>query len=81
MRSPDPARRIQWLLWGASAIATAIFLLDMAISLNVDLHALHHERTWWETLWFWMQMVSPIAAQFLLLPGAEIGRASCRERV
>ena len=68
MRSPDPARRIQWLLWGASAIATAIFLLDMAISLNADLHALHHERTWWETLWFWMQMVSPIAAQFLLLP-------------
>ena len=68
MRSPDPARRIQWLLWGASAIATAIFLLDMAISLNADLHALHHERTWWETLWLWMQMVSPIAAQFLLLP-------------
>jgi len=68
VRSPDPARRIQWLLWGASAIATAIFLLDMAISLNADLHALHHERTWWETLWFWMQMVSPIAAQFLLLP-------------
>ena len=68
MRSPDPARRIQWLLWGASAIATAIFLLDMAISLNADLHALHHERTWWEALWFWMQVVSPIAAQFLLLP-------------
>ena len=68
MRSPDPARRIQWLLWGASAIATAIFLLDMAISLNADLHALHHERTWWETLWFWLQMVSPIAAPFLLLP-------------
>ena len=68
MRSPDPARRIQWLLWGASAIATAIFLLDMAISLNAEFHALHHERTWWETLWFWMQVVSPIAAQFLLLP-------------
>ena len=68
MRSPDPARRIQWLLWGASAIATAIFLLDIAVSLNADLHALHHERTWWEALWFWMQVVSPIAAQFLLLP-------------
>ena len=68
MRSPDPARRIQWLLWVASAIATAIFLLDIAVSLNADLHALHHERTWWEALWFWMQVVSPIAAQFLLLP-------------
>ena len=68
MRSPDPARRIQWLLWGASAIVTAIFLLDIAVSLNADLHALHHERTWWEALWFWMQVVSPIAAQFLLLP-------------
>jgi len=68
VRSPDPARRIQWLLWGASAIATAIFLLDIAVSLNADLHALHHERTWWEALWFWMQVVSPIAAQFLLLP-------------
>lgn len=68
MSTPDPARRIQWLLWGASAIATAIFLLDIAVSLNADLHALHHERTWWEALWFWMQVVSPIAAQFLLLP-------------
>jgi integral membrane sensor signal transduction histidine kinase len=47
---------------------TAIFLLDIAVSLNADLHALHHERTWWEALWFWMQVVSPIAAQFLLLP-------------
>ncbi len=68
MRSPDPARRIQWLLWGASAIVTAIFVLDIAVSLNAEFHALHHERTWWETLWFWMQVVSPIAAQFLLLP-------------
>ena len=68
MRSPDPARRIQWLLWGASAIVTAIFVLDIAVSLNAEFHALHHERTWWETLWFWIQVVSPIAAQFLLLP-------------
>ena len=68
MRSPDPARRIQWLLWVASAIATTVFLFEIATSLDAELRALHHERPQWETAWFWMQVSSPIIAQLLLLP-------------
>ena len=68
MRSPDPARRIQWLLWVASAIATTVFLFEIATSLDAALRALHHERPQWETAWFWMQVSSPIIAQLLLLP-------------
>ena len=68
MSTPDTARRIQWLLWVASAIATTVFLFDIAVSLNTDLSALHHERPRWEILWLWMQVLAPIVAQFLLLP-------------
>jgi len=68
VRSPDPARRIQWLLWVASAIATTVFLFEIATSLDAELRALHHERPQWETAWFWMQVSSPIIAQLLLLP-------------
>lgn len=66
--TPDTARRIQWLLWVASAIATTVFLFDIAVSLNTDLSALHHERPQWEILWLWMQVLAPIVAQLLLLP-------------
>ena len=68
MSTPDPARRIQWLLWVASAIATTVFLFEIATSLDAELRALHHERPQWETAWFWMQVSSPIIAQLLLLP-------------
>ena len=66
--SSDPARRTQWLLWGTSAIATTIFLVDIAVSLNADLHALRREPSRWEALWFWMPLTAPILAQLLLLP-------------
>ena len=66
--TPDTARRIQWLLWVASAIATTVFLFEIATSLDAELRALHHERPQWETAWFWMQVSSPIIAQLLLLP-------------
>ena len=68
MSTPDTARRIQWLLWVASAIATTVFLFEIATSLDAELRALHHERPQWETAWFWMQVSSPIIAQLLLLP-------------
>lgn len=63
----DPAQRIQWLLWGASAVVTPIFMIVIA-SLDEELQSLHHERTWWVTAWFWTQMASPPIAQLLLLP-------------
>lgn len=68
MSTPDPARRIQWLLWVASAIATAVFLFDITVSLGEELRALNDGRPQWETAWFWMQVSSPIIAQLLLLP-------------
>jgi len=66
--TPDPARRIQWLLWVASAIATAVFLFDITVSLGAELRALNDGRSQWETAWLWMQVSSPIIAQLLLLP-------------
>ena len=66
--TPDPARRIQWLLWVASAIATAVFLFDITVSLGEELRALNDGRPQWETAWLWMQVSSPIIAQLLLLP-------------
>ena len=68
MSTPDPARRIQWLLWVASAIATAVFLFDITVSLGAELRALNDGRSQWETAWLWMQVSSPIIAQLLLLP-------------
>lgn len=68
MSTPDPARRIQWLLWVASAIATAVFLFDITVSLGEELRALNDGRPQWETAWLWMQVSSPIIAQLLLLP-------------
>ena len=70
MSTPDPARRIQWLLWVASAIATAVFLFDITVSLGEELRALNDGRPQWETAWLWMQVSSPIIAQLLLLPAA-----------
>ena len=66
--TPDPARRIQWLLWVASAIATTVFLFDITVSLGEELRALNDGRPQWETAWLWMQVSSPIIAQLLLLP-------------
>lgn len=66
--TPDLALRIHWLLWGASAAATAIITINMPLLLIQDLRSLNHEQGWWQTAWLWTQIASPVIAQLLLLP-------------
>ena len=73
MSTPDLARRILWLLWGASAATTAVIAISLFFSLDQELQSLRHERTWWETAWLWTQVVSPLISQLLLLPALRGG--------